>query len=158
MQATSALRHEVSLTNVARRPHRHELVELDNLVARRYERGSIIVTSDRSFEQWGEILGDAMVDAALINRLVHHGTMIALKGKSDRLRERASTSCPPPRLRRSATPPERRTRADRSPSPLWQAVRAASVGSNFVRPSQRGFNRRCCTFGAGNWRALFDAP
>jgi len=41
------------------------------LVARRYERGSIIVTSNRSFEQWGEILGDAMVAAALIDRLVH---------------------------------------------------------------------------------------
>ena len=52
------------------------------------ERGSIIVTSNRGFEQWGEILGDAMVAAALIDRLVHHATMIALKGKSYRLRER----------------------------------------------------------------------
>jgi len=40
------------------------------------------------FEQWGEILGDAMVAAALIDRLVHHATMITLKGKSYRLRER----------------------------------------------------------------------
>jgi DNA replication protein DnaC len=58
------------------------------LVSRRYERGSIIITSNRGFEQWGEILGDAMVAAALIDRLVHHATMIALKGKSYRLRER----------------------------------------------------------------------
>jgi DNA replication protein DnaC len=58
------------------------------LVPRRYERGSIIVTSNRSFEQWGEILGDAMVAATLIDRLVHHASMIALKGKSYRLRER----------------------------------------------------------------------
>src|SRR5256885_1887065 len=58
------------------------------LISRRYERGSIIVTSNRSFEQWGEILGDAMVAAALIDRLVHHATMITLKGKSYRLRER----------------------------------------------------------------------
>ena len=58
------------------------------LVSRRYERGSIIVTSNRGFEQWGEILGDAMVAAALIDRLVHHATMITLKGKSYRLRER----------------------------------------------------------------------
>ncbi len=56
------------------------------LVSRRYERGSIIVTSNRGFEQWGEILGDAMVAAALIDRLVHHATMITLKGKSYRLR------------------------------------------------------------------------
>ena len=50
------------------------------LVSRRYERGSIIVTSNRGFEQRGEILGDAMVAAALIDRLVHHATMITLKG------------------------------------------------------------------------------
>src|SRR5437879_13664018 len=45
------------------------------LVSRRYERGSIVITSNRGFEQWGEILGDAMVAAALIDRLVHHATM-----------------------------------------------------------------------------------
>lgn len=59
------------------------------LVSRRYERGSIIVTSNRSFEQWGEILGDAMVAAALIDRLVHHAEIVTLKGKSYRLKERA---------------------------------------------------------------------
>src|SRR5207244_8329451 len=52
------------------------------LVSRRYERGSIAVTSNRGFEQWGEILGDAMVAAALIDRLVHHATMITLKAKA----------------------------------------------------------------------------
>jgi DNA replication protein DnaC len=63
------------------------------LVSRRYERGSIIVTSNRSFEQWGEILGDAMVAAALIDRLVHHAEIVTLRGKSYRLRERSG---PPP--------------------------------------------------------------
>jgi DNA replication protein DnaC len=75
------------------------------LVSRRYERGSIVVTSNRSFEQWGEILGDAMVAAALIDRLVHHATMIALKGKSYRLRERGQAVAPiaqAPSLRDSA--------------------------------------------------------
>jgi DNA replication protein DnaC len=71
------------------------------LVSRRYERGSIIVTSNRGFEQWGEILGDAMVAAALIDRLVHHATMITLKGKS-----------PPPRTR-----PRRHTRRSGSVAP-----------------------------------------
>jgi DNA replication protein DnaC len=60
------------------------------LVSRRYERGSIIVTSNRGFEAWAEILGDAMVAAALIDRLVHHATMVTLKGKSYRLRERGT--------------------------------------------------------------------
>jgi DNA replication protein DnaC len=64
------------------------------LVSRRYERGSIIVTSNRGFEAWGEILGDAMVAAALIDRLVHHATMISLKGKSYRLRERGTDTAP----------------------------------------------------------------
>jgi DNA replication protein DnaC len=75
------------------------------LVSRRYERGSIIITSNRGFEQWGEILGDAMVAAALIDRLVHHATMITLKGKSYRLRERGLDVTPAaqaPSLRDSA--------------------------------------------------------
>ena len=75
------------------------------LVSRRYERGSIIVTSNRGFEAWGEILGDAMVAAALIDRLVHHATMITLKGKSYRLRERGPDAAPAaqaPSLRDSA--------------------------------------------------------
>ena len=72
------------------------------LISRRYERGSIIVTSNRSFEQWGEILGDAMVAAALIDRLVHHATMVALKGKSYRLKERVSATTP---ARQSAETP-----------------------------------------------------
>jgi DNA replication protein DnaC len=46
------------------------------LVARRYERGSIIVTSNRGFEVWGEILGDAMAAAALIDRPIHHAHII----------------------------------------------------------------------------------
>ena len=75
------------------------------LVSRRYERGSIIVTSNRGFEQWGDILGDAMVAAALIDRLVHHATLITLKGKSYRLRERGLDVAPAaqaPPLRDSA--------------------------------------------------------
>jgi hypothetical protein len=63
---------------------------LFELIARRYERGSILVTSNRGFEAWGEILSDAMVAAALIDRLIHHAHIITLKGKSYRLRERSS--------------------------------------------------------------------
>jgi DNA replication protein DnaC len=69
------------------------------LVSRRYKRGSIIITSNRGFEQWGGILGDAMVAAALIDRLVHHATMITLKGKSYRLRERGTGPEPKRRAR-----------------------------------------------------------
>ena len=50
------------------------------LVSSRYERGSIIMTSNRGVETWGAILDDAMVAAALIDRLIHHATMVTLKG------------------------------------------------------------------------------
>jgi DNA replication protein DnaC len=64
------------------------------LVARRYERGSIIVTSNRGFEAWGEILGDDVTAAALIDRLVHHAHIVTLKGKSYRLKERGTQGAP----------------------------------------------------------------
>jgi DNA replication protein DnaC len=63
------------------------------LAARRYECGSIIVTSNRGFEAWGEIHGDQMAAAALIDRLVHHAQIITL-GKSYRLKERGSGAAP----------------------------------------------------------------
>jgi hypothetical protein len=58
------------------------------LVSRRYERASLIVTSNKPFSAWGEIFGDDVVAAAMIDRLVHHAEILALKGDSDRLKER----------------------------------------------------------------------
>jgi hypothetical protein len=116
-----AAQHRNALDDELRRLERYGLLVVDEigylplerqaanllfaLVARRYERGSIIVTSNRGFEAWGEILGDAMVAAALIDRLVHHAHMVPLKGKSYRLRERGTGAAPagsgsgPPALR-----------------------------------------------------------
>src|SRR5436190_2667517 len=56
------------------------------LVSRRYERASLIVTSNKPFSAWGEIFGDDVVAAAMIDRLVHHAEILALKGDSYRLR------------------------------------------------------------------------
>jgi DNA replication protein DnaC len=58
------------------------------LVSRRYERASMIVTSNKPFSGWGEIFGDDVVAAAMIDRLVHHADVVALKGDSYRLRNR----------------------------------------------------------------------
>ena len=70
-------------------PFDHDAANLFfQLVASRYEQGSIMVTSNLPFGRWGEVFGDEVVAAALIDRLVHHATMISLKGKSYRLRER----------------------------------------------------------------------
>jgi DNA replication protein DnaC len=58
------------------------------LVSRRYERASMIVTSNKPFSGWGEIFGDDIVAAAMIDRLVHHAEIVALKGDSYRLKDR----------------------------------------------------------------------
>ena len=49
------------------------------LVSSRYERGSLMISSYRGFEDWGEILGDAMIAAALIDRVVYDVIMVALR-------------------------------------------------------------------------------
>jgi len=58
------------------------------LVSRRYERQSLIVTSNKPFSAWGEIFGDDAVAVAMVDRLVHHAELISLKGDSYRLKDR----------------------------------------------------------------------
>ena len=58
------------------------------LVSSRYERASLIVTSNKPFGRWGEVFGDDDVAAAMIDRLVHHAEVVALKGDSYRLKGR----------------------------------------------------------------------
>jgi DNA replication protein DnaC len=58
------------------------------LVSARYERASVIVTSNKPFGRWGEVFGDATVAAAMIDRLVHHAEVVSLKGDSYRLKDR----------------------------------------------------------------------
>jgi DNA replication protein DnaC len=66
-----------------------------SLVSSRYERASMIVTSNKPFSAWGEIFGDDVVAAAMIDRLVHHAEILALKGDSYRLRDK-DLGAPPP--------------------------------------------------------------
>jgi DNA replication protein DnaC len=58
------------------------------LISARYERASVIVTSNKPFGRWGETFGDDTVAAAMIDRLVHHADVVALKGDSYRLKDR----------------------------------------------------------------------
>jgi len=58
------------------------------LVSSRYERASMIVTSNKPFGRWGETFGDAAVAGAMIDRLVHHAEVVNLKGDSYRLKDR----------------------------------------------------------------------
>jgi DNA replication protein DnaC len=58
------------------------------LVSRRYERGSLLVTSNRSVGEWGEVFGDPVVATAILDRLLHHSQVITIRGESYRLREK----------------------------------------------------------------------
>jgi DNA replication protein DnaC len=57
------------------------------LIAKRYEKGSVIVTSNRPFEEWGNIFGDDVVAAAILDRLLHHSYPFLIQGKSYRMKE-----------------------------------------------------------------------
>jgi len=57
-------------------------------VCRRYERGSLIVTTNQPFSRWGEVFGDPVLATAILDRLLHHSVVIQITGESYRLREK----------------------------------------------------------------------
>ena len=59
------------------------------LVNARYERGAMILTSNRGFGEWDQVFGDSVVAAALLDRLLHHATVVQIEGSSYRLRQHA---------------------------------------------------------------------
>jgi hypothetical protein len=58
------------------------------LVSRRYERGSMLITSNRAVSEWGTVFGDAVVATAILDRLLHHSHVLTIRGDSYRLREK----------------------------------------------------------------------
>ena len=80
------------------------------LINRRYERVSTVLTSNKGFEEWGQILGDEVMAAALIDRLLHHCHIVNIRGNSFRMREHTELSkvlhSPPPEP--SPSPPRKR--------------------------------------------------
>ncbi len=58
------------------------------LISSRYERASLIVSSNKTFSAWAEIFGDAVAVAAMVDRLVHHAEIVVLQGDSYRLKDR----------------------------------------------------------------------
>jgi DNA replication protein DnaC len=58
------------------------------LVSRRYERGAMLVTSNRAVSEWGSVFGDAVVATAILDRLLHHSHVLTIRGDSYRLREK----------------------------------------------------------------------
>lgn len=61
---------------------------LFRLVSRRYQKGSILLTSNKSYGEWGEIFSDYVLATALLDRLLHYSTTINIRGESYRLREK----------------------------------------------------------------------
>src|SRR5438132_418989 len=61
---------------------------LFTLISARYERGSIILTSNKGFAAWGDVLGDTVIATAILDRLLHHSHILNIRGESYRLREK----------------------------------------------------------------------
>ena len=88
------------------------------LVNARYEKGAMILTSNRGFAEWGDLFGDPVVATALLDRLLHHAVVVQIEGASYRLRqhadlipEHARTNAPitpPPPPRHRGRPPKHR--------------------------------------------------
>jgi len=67
------------------------------LVNARYERGAMILTSNRGFSEWDEVFGDPVVATALLDRLLHHAVVVQIEGSSYRMRQHAALLPPAPR-------------------------------------------------------------
>ena len=91
------------------------------LVNARYEKGAMILTSNRGFAEWGEVFGDPVVATALLDRLLHHAVVVQIEGASYRLRSHAdlipehvradAPITPPPPPKRRGRPPKSRNGA-----------------------------------------------
>ena len=80
------------------------------LLVRRYERGSLIVTSNKSFADWGEVFNDHVLATAILDRLLRHATTVNIKGESYRPREKKKAGL----LRRRSAPAAEEVAADAS--------------------------------------------
>lgn len=58
------------------------------LISRCYQRGSVLITSNRLGKEWGEVFGDQVVATAILDRLLHHSHVLTIRGDSYRLREK----------------------------------------------------------------------
>ena len=91
------------------------------LVNARYERGAMILTSNRGFSEWGEVFGDPVIATALLDRLLHHAVVVQIEGSSYRMRQHADLLPPTPRpgaaaMANDAAPSRRRGRPPKTAS------------------------------------------
>jgi IstB-like ATP binding protein len=90
------------------------------LVNARYERGAMILISNRGFAEWGKVFGDPVVATALLDRLLHHAVVVHIEGASYRLRQHADlvpeSLRPPQHAKATADAPRRRGRPPKTPA------------------------------------------
>jgi len=89
------------------------------LMSRRYETGATILTSNKGFDEWGEVFGDEVMAGALIDRLVHHCHIVNIRGNSYRMRQHAELYAVLHHRREPPTPPsiKRRGQAREAATP-----------------------------------------
>ena len=80
------------------------------VISKRYEKGSIILTSNKTFGEWGQVFGDEVLATAILDRLLHHCDVISINGPSYRLKNR---------LTAIERPSQRRLTWPRSSVPTW---------------------------------------
>jgi len=85
------------------------------LVNARYEKGAMILTSNRGFAEWGDVFGDPVVATALLDRLLHHAVVVHIEGASYRLRAHADLIPEHTRAHAAITPPPPPKRRGRPP-------------------------------------------
>ena len=125
------------------------------LVNARYERGAMILTSNRGFAEWGEVFGDAVVATALLDRLLHHAVVVQIEGSSYRLRQHADLLAPAapssqtdpgePLPRRRGRPPKAAMHDRRPPLPKQLYSVTSRRSAHAERPSARKVNTPSAT-------------
>jgi len=64
----------------------YSMEDFFEIIRKRYENGSMIITTNRNFEDWGALFGDKVIASAIIDRIVHHATIVKLNGNSYRIK------------------------------------------------------------------------
>lgn len=68
---------------------------LFQVVSKRYEEGSLIITSNKSYSEWGDMLGSTVLATAILDRLLHHSSVFNIRGDSYRLKEKIQAGVVP---------------------------------------------------------------
>jgi DNA replication protein DnaC len=74
---------EIGYLELSKRHHHYFL----DLISKRYEKASTIVTSNKEFQEWGQIFGDDVIATAILDRLLHHSHPFLINGPSWRMKD-----------------------------------------------------------------------